>query len=161
MKFIAFFFCLLQVCAAHTSPVLRGFVGNIPSNHDASSVMCVCNEMGKCKNQKVDSGELVAASATATVVLEGKCAHARITICHEGKTTLEVGAPALWAHISKHHDTIGACPLDHVKLTGHAVQPRSRTSLRNRHRVSDTQPFTRISPAMTTGLEGVKESLTA
>lgn len=33
----------------------------------------------------------------------------KVTICHKGKNTLEVAAPAVQAH-QGHGDTLGACP---------------------------------------------------
>lgn len=33
----------------------------------------------------------------------------KVTICHKGKNTLTVAAPAVQAHVN-HGDTVGACP---------------------------------------------------
>ncbi len=33
----------------------------------------------------------------------------KVTLCHKGKKTITVGAPAAKAHL-RHHDTLGRCP---------------------------------------------------
>jgi hypothetical protein len=41
---------------------------------------------------------------------EGGGGQHKVTICHKGKNTITVGAPAVEAHLNNHGDTEGPCP---------------------------------------------------